>query len=536
MRTNTIYSLAMCVALCSAQQAYAQNQKPKTAEEHQMLMKVVQLFENYEIQSAISHDKNTADFLALFEDPEHAHVFRDIYGIAGKKELTATEYAKSLHSNSTTTDVRLLNINSGKFRPEDGVWKYDVDFEKKVNLANNCGVEYSSDFFVKDKTYHLTATIVFSDDMQTCRFEKIVETEGKNAEYRFPEKHNVVVKHDKRDSEVFVNDNKIEFNGLDQAFVPYGAALSYPGRNVKLVQKDPQCNLHEFSYNSSRMHIKPYFNMPLAGYYSVKHEGLSGLNVTKNSGMEFGLDFGYDLGSTDLLRYSINAGVAYAMSTLGLKYESTGFSYEEPGSNEVDGDKYIRYYKEVKADETVKTTNLVVPIYFDLEFTTSDIITEFVQVGVKNYLGLSSSVDNNTTIGSIYGYYPAYKYYMYGDHFLFNGFGTNPSAKLAEDADHVGAASYSVDLMLGAGVRVNPSKSLPLSIELGVGYQMGLGSAFDVTNHNVKMEGASGKTTYDEALSHYTLGKGEELRALNSALSSWKRNHLNLNIGVIYRF
>lgn len=536
MKRNIISALTMCLALCAPQYGHAQQMTAQ--QRQQMLMNIVDLFEEYEKYSAIDEDfqDNVSPFRSLFAT-SNAFVFNDLVGIAPAEEnLPLGEYVAALATGSSTTRVSISNISHDDFTYENGVWKIRCTFDKNINVSNHCGIEFASDYLYSED-YKLTAVIRCNLDENTCRFERI---EGRPIDRSvLPEGYRILKASNTHDKDVTFDGKPLRFNAMSQAFVSPSASISYPDpeATVLMVPVNEGCNIWKMKYIPRLWRLKAHVDITAGDYYSVE-SSLSDLK-TKSSGTEFGLDMGRLLNPNSKTRITFNFGLGYSSSTLDLDLNSGKLSYECEADNEANGLAYTRVYEGVQAHETIKVGSVVVPLYFDFERAFSKWISGYVQVGLRNYINLSSSLDNQTHIDDIYGVFPAPYNGVIDYHYPFDGFRhdlTMGNDQLLEK--EVNTRLYSVDAFAVLGVRVRPIVTLPLYVDLGVGYQMGLLSAFDTSDY-----GKVGKA--GNPLSYYTLDSNnlqpfadgtEHLNSLASSLSTWRRQHLKINVGLVYKF
>lgn len=560
MRKQIISSLAMCVALCGAQQAMAQ--KLKAADEQLILLKIVELFDEYESYAAIdeSFSNNASFFRSLFTSA-NASVYNDIVGISKGESLSVNEYAKLLANNSLTTRIVISNISHGEFKKQGGVWKVECTFDKSVNLTDLCGVEFASDYLFDSKPYKLKATICYDGDEDICRFEKIEAVE--TYPNPIPENLRVLKYNNEKDYTVTFRGKSLRdrgFNAMNQAFVSADDPIGYPDpeTSVKLIPCDEAdaCNFWQLKYVPHHWRAKFHYDIPCTNIYNI-HSALGNL-YQKSTATELGLDIGYLMASKGKMRYAINFGVGYSTTTMDLNtvepsksgsgeadalQPQTGynFHYHCDGTNEANGVDYERYYEGVCASEQVKVGSVFVPIYLDFECIINKYVSAYLSVGVKNYLNLSSSLTNETHINNIYGVFaPPYDGIIDG-RYPYDGFGTPKPENIRLVSDAVNPKKYSLDAIAGLGVRIHPYYRLPLYIEAGAYYQMGVLPAFDMNGRGsnsdplckLTLEKDDSKTGHAYLESIHPI---EYVQSLSSSLDTWRRQNLKVNIGLIYKF
>lgn len=544
-----LYTLAACVALCSTQQAIAQ--KLRAGDEQHILLKVVELFEDYESYSAIdnSYTDYENNFCDLFVS-NNSTVYNDIVGLVGDKQtLTVDEYAKTLVEQSSTTRTVIRNIRHLPFHKEGGVWKLECTFDKSVNITDKHGVEYASDYLYRNcshQDYHLKAFIRYDEKNNACRFEKI-ECVDPNA-YPLPAEYRVLKFNSNRDRDVTVDGTPLGkggFNAMQQAFIPAGASLATdnPEIGVRLVAYNPDAEdqtFYKFKYVPHRWRLKAHYDLTAGNFYNTS-SSLDGL-TQKSTAAEFGLDLGFLYAAKGKMRYSLNLGVGYSASSMQLDLGAPDGSgegaldYHYSCSEEADGITYERYYEGVTAHEDVKVESVVFPFNFDFEYTINKYVSAYLQVGVKNYYNLSSSLTNTTHINNIYGVFPAPYNMIVGDWHPYDGFRrdvTLDNSSLVDPTVHVN--KYSLDATAGLGVRLHPAAKLPLYIEAGAYYQMSVLDPFDLSTSRPVGTASTPLSTYH--LDADPLGPGyEQVNSLTSSFDKWRRQAIKINLGLIYKF
>lgn len=501
-------------------------------QKRKILLEVVTTMEDYKRYAAIDQDTHSQDnFLDLFTDL-NAPVFNDLVGLSRENTLTARQYADLLHEKSNTTRIVIKNIKCDEITRQGDRWIVNCTFEKSVNLTDECKVEYSSDFLNEKKDYVLRATLVYQDEAERCAIEKIeCPTPPQNP---LPEIYRVIRHRSKYDDDVNANGKPLRFNAMNQAFVATDARISYkdPEVIIKLIEDSASCNLWHIKYKTQNLRLRVHYDMTLGDYYSI--DRVDGMTM-KNSGSEFGADFGYTFPSKSKVKFSLNAGFLIANSKIDMSLPTSSYSYNDDGSGDIDGDAYTRYYNNVKASETVSMTHLGSPLYADLDFCFSRFLTIYIQAGVKPYLKMSAKLkDYSVTAESIYGIYPQYDNLHLDGTWGENGFGENKDLTNGKTASNVRAKSFSMDLFGGAGFRIKPIRSTPLALEIGLQYQTGILDMWDANAESFVYSGTAASST--TAISHYSKTEGEQCKMLNDGLSKVKRQHINLNIGLIYKF
>ena len=219
------------------------------------------------------------------------------------------------------------------------------------------------------------------------------------------------------------------------------------------------------------------------------------------------------------------------MSTIDLDYSIGSCSI--PNVTDLDGDKYDRIYKGLNVSQTLKLTELTIPVYADVEFNLASGLSLYGDLGLRFNFNMSSSIDlGSVKVGEISGYYGDYGITLGGewtnaDNKSYEGF-TNKQIDLKSEIDDTseGVSGMTFDVISGAGLRYNIPNT-PLAIDLGLKFQLGL-------SEMLKHEGTSKFSIKYDRKDEFS--GVERISSLTDMLTSVKRNALALNIGLIFKF
>ena len=508
--------LSVSILLCSSM-AQAQTRE----ERQRLLLEVVSAMENYERYASLDNDfsYNSSHFLDLFVNPD-VTVYNDLIGLSADENISVKEYADLLVNESKTTRIDVRNIVCEKIFKEGEKWKIVCTFDKNVNLTNGCGIELSTDFFY-ETDYKLRVTMVYLEDYEQCLIEKI-ESVGA-IQKKIPDQYLVLKYNSPLDEHVRANGEKLLFNPMKQAFVPYNASFSYhdPDVQIKVVSLDEKCNISKLSYKSRRFRMRLHYDISLNDFYRVKTDNII---AHSNSGAEFGFDFGYTIPSKSKIRTSFNLGLLYSQSLLDMNVENYKFSYYT--NADIDGDRYERHYEDVLVHENLKMYHVGLPVYLDVDFCFNPIISFYLQLGVKPYLNLNSKVSAYSFDAYVYGVYSQYGNLILDENWGYNGFGNVHISERDVDVEELPVKTFYMNGFGGGGIRLKPLKKVPIALDLGVNYNFSL-----ISNWEQSKVGSVASLLTD-----YSVYSGEKPNLLNRFVSSCKRNNLNLNIGLVYKF
>ena len=280
------------------------------------------------------------------------------------------------------------------------------------------------------------------------------------------------------------------------------------------------------------MRLRAHFDIPLGNYYSISSTNNWEI---KNSGKEFGIDWGYIFPSKSKVKFSLNTGLFYATSKINLSQDNINYTYRASSDADVDGDTYIRHYENMSIKEGLSLAYLGLPLYGDVDFNISPFFTLFLQAGLKSYLNITKKFNDYDFKADVYGIYEQYGNVRLDGSWGYNGFGKIERNTNDVDASDIPVKSFSMDLFGGLGFRVRPIRSTPLYLEIGMQYQTGIIGMWDAQSQDLKYNG-NVENPLLNAISQYTLSSGEQTKMLYTTLSNVKRQHLKLNIGIIYKF
>ena len=521
---------AFCLFMGGALTAFAQSD---AAMRSQVRDKAINLIANeYDAYANVNSDDAFYSFKGLFVS-EEVPVYNDLLGLSDAKSLAVADYARLLNDRGVTSKrIAIKNVRlEGDPKKVGDQWKAEVTFDKELSYYNRCGVYFSSKDFYGDD-YHLTASIVYDDIDGRCRIEKI---DGYiNSDNSLPSEYQVFKKTSERDRMLSYHGDELEqkFNRNNQAILegrydPDG--FSHPKYSDSELKPsfDKDCNIVTMSYVTDvkkSLMIKPSISMDMGSSLSIKGDNM--FDDCKSSGFGIGVDVGYPLVLSNKLSLSAFAGLGIMTASLSsMKYEGD-YHYSAGAEADVDGDSYERYYKGLSIEQSVKFTDLSIPLYLEAEFGFSDALSAYLDLGLRFNLNMSNSIStDHASADQIYGIYGKYKGVIIDGDWPFNGFtNTHEDLPLAESDKLEGISGMTANLLADVGLRYNVPNS-KFAVGLGVGIVTGMGDMFKQDKGN--------------SLSHlveYTIENGEKACGLAGFSESIKRQSMRLNIHLVYKF
>ena len=510
-------------------------------DERQFNLQVYNMLDTYERTSGMFDALEQAEFTGLFTSPQTL-VFNDLMGLdVGQatnatsetmrryglgNDVTVSEYVKALSSNVKGIRVALKNIRKGTIADNGDAWTMAVTMQKSISYSK-CGVLLSgNEYYGAD--YDLTVHFVKNKQTGVCRISGITGSITSDAD-PFPRDYVVLQKTSDRDTLVTINGKPLRFNSYEQTFLPSSYNLMYDDDDVvlKVVDLDTECRLKSLKFSPKRFRVKPRVEISLGDFYKL--EGINNSAVdTKSSEMNFGLDLGFAFPVGASVKLGLFAGAALSTSKLDFSIAALNYSYFASARADLDSDTYTRYYELSNVAQTLKSTDLVVPFYFDLDIYFGKRFSLALQAGAKMYVNMSNKLTSAMDVYA-YGVYPQYSNLRLEEEYL-NSFGRHTLGSNA-----LTATTFAIKSCFDAffGLEARAKLVGPLWLSVGLNYQMGLTKCFENNGTSVN---TGSSVAEDNALVSYALSTGELVQPLVNQASSLKHNALKLSAGLIFKF
>lgn len=248
-----------------------------------------------------------------------------------------------------------------------------------------------------------------------------------------------------------------------------------------------------------------------------------GDNIDKqnSSSLEFGLDFGYKFYKNNWFNLYAYTGIGVEKSNIDLLQNNLSYEYET--DQDIDGDSYIRKYDDVSVSQHVNLSNLVIPVYIEIEYPIIEKLCAYADLGIIATFSGSSSVSDMKGSYKVHGIYPQYGGMELNQSSGINGF-TNEGS-FSNDKN----ASYNTE---------RNNNSVKLLTQLGVRYNVWDNLYIDLSGGYIRSFKSSKSSSSDISANypiHYTLDSGETFNAFASE-SRQLINKFSINIGVMYKF
>lgn len=504
-------------------------QQSNIVQQRRALDESITTLENYISMATIYDDETYYNFIDLFELPT-TPVYNDLLGLSTATTLPVNQYVSILSRGLRNKKVLVSNVHSEGASFINGKWQVKLSFDKRISYVDSCGTYLSSAEFYDSLDYRLTATLDFDPNKNVCKIKEISGTI--NSQKKLADNYFAFQRTNPRDNELFYKGELLTFNSYDQALLGGSRDLqslkenfSYKNADMALRPLANDCQV-SMRYKMKRFRLRPHFDFGLGKAFQLDGDNLFSDN--KSSGSSFGLDFGVGLSSSRTFSLSLFTGVGISQSTMELSYQNNDYSFETTA--DVDGESYIRHYKDLELSQKMKFTELNFPLYFDFNFRIVNSLSLYIDLGARFDLDMGHKVDVTEGSAEAFGIYSQYNNLKLDSHWPYNGFGNRKySSSDLVNADLININSFTISGMGGIGFRYSLS-NIPLSFELGTNYVMGLMNLIETTNIS-----APGNTTPIVYNSINGTSSTEHVRNLTEMLKSMKRQQLRINIGVIYK-
>lgn len=384
-------------------------QKPSNAQARKMNLLAIELLDRYELYSTLSDRTTTYRFTKMFENAD-TEVLCDLHNNSKYyyKQIPLSQYkALVADSGCESIDVRVSNVRK-KGRPEfsDGRWYYTVTFDKEIMFQDYNGVLFplglEEDGSDKREIFSMEMTIVFDADLQEAHIhslhlqpsvspktlEKVLVLQECDQKYR------------KYEKDVKYKGKSLEYNSFGHAFAAQSAVFKHYDEDVEVVPvriaSEDAYDLVKLKYVASRTRLK-LRNEIAPIMYSMSNA------PHRYTSSSFGYVFGFDLGATFHMNKGTKGGffvgAALSKSSLNIRLKDElnySLYYSAP-----DGEMAERSYEVDKVSQKVRFTDLVFPVYFNIESKISPKLDLVFDLGAKVYMNLSGKVDDAIAVGQV---------------------------------------------------------------------------------------------------------------------------------------
>lgn len=511
-------------------------------QKREFYQKAYELITDYAQSSSIIIDDQAKKrkFTRLFNGA-NIMICNDLMGLNTKPRISVNNYVNELYKNAKSAKVEIKNLKKkGDVQGNDSVWIMKVSFDKFIEIKDRNYVYFNSRSFYKDD-FHIVATLYMDKNDGHC-YIAALDAEGEWPQ--FPEDYRVLVESetDKRDKKLAIGsdrtnvETKVEYTNNQYILRP-DEIVYYKRGKVDLVPEGDEGNRKfHADYEDKSWSVRANMGFSLSDFNKL--DGADGISMYDNSEMSYGVDFGYLFRSTSDLQVGIFAGLGISSNKFSLRQRGNtdGMPYDDSFTSDQDEDEeeYTRYYKLWGGEgisQTVESSSLVIPVYADFEYTFTQLISAYADLGVKLQTTsgkMSATVDNYET----WGKYDDKKYgfpltirtcddegNILDNSLNLNGFGLyNTDEKKPIDVDENGTSSkLSINVLLGVGLRLNLTKTM--AIDAGLQY-IGGGKSWEY-------KGKPSEKNYGDVFS-FSLPSDKDGWAMTSKEDKAKGDRVNL--------
>lgn len=452
-------------------------------DEREFYGKAFLLMNEYAQSASVSDEEEEYRFRNLFMDDE-TRICNDLMSLSHNAKLTVDEYV-SILQDAQRVKVVVKNMKKvGPVEDNEDAWVLPIAFEKGISYSKG-GTQFDS-YVYFGEYYRLRAELSFNKDTRECHISKL-EADPQYKWLSFPERFDVLQRTNedenrrnyKRDSKLTINGREISWNLNGQVILHDGDKVKYNNSNVELEKitsdKDGGTK-YRANYNDKSFRVRANMGYSLSDFNQLADVGAnSPIHVSESKEMSFGVDFGYVFPTTSKFYFGIFTGLNMSSNNFTMNLGSTVGSeitdIKECTADE-DGDTYTRHYvlKGNGVSQQLKATNLTIPVYGDLEYQLTPLLSAYADLGVLIRMSSgtwSAHIDGYETSGIYSSQYGGVE--IKGDVNL-NGFGSwGPWDMEVYEEDMENAMT--IHALAGLGLRLNLSKSF--AFDAGVQYLTG---------------------------------------------------------------
>lgn len=490
-------------------------------------MTVLSAIDEYEMNASVADNNTRYNFIRLFES-EDTPIFCDLYNSSEyfmEGNMPVNLYSNWLLEQCSAVTINLKNVRKGDILYADSSWLYQVTLSKSISYADENGIlfpieEEKAPDFVLQLTYRLDSTLT------QCKITEIIclnEGDFKKLNHGYLVQRRYEGKNAKRDAEVKVNGEYLDYNSFGQAYTERGRFDFWNG-NIKVkTETIADEELYEyvtFKYIKKHLRVKLRAEMAVGSAYSVVND--DSFAKSESEGYCFGLDLGVSATIGKIFRWGWYTGVGMSMTS--LNFETSPMNYSIAMTDQK-GRGYNRVYDIASMSQGVNFTDIMVPLYTQLDFKLSRGVAFIVEVGAKGYYNMQTENDPYRVVADVYG--------DYGNGMVIND-GEQAFGHIdATYNEFIFPASFKrqkfdVSLMAYAGFDINLVKNT-LLLEVKGGYERGLKNSY-------KSDERSYNTTRIPPLVYSSeLGRDVAMQPIARCVS-FKREAIWANVGLMVKF
>jgi len=520
--SKLLFFLILCLCYSFPSTAQTLHQK------HQMNALVLDKVENLETFSTLKDRSTRYQFIQLFTSGS-LEIFCDQYSNSKFLEnISVSQYAKFFETNCETTvfcsfqDVKKTKLDKGS-----DCWHYTISLTKKYGYTDNNGVLFPIDE-KEEHLFKLDITFLIDADITSCKIERITCSNVKDFDKLdggFVIQKNTTKKEVKYDEEISVNDEKLTFNSMEQAFT-YSNQFLHPNTDLQIKSEEIEStdvySLIQLRYRSrnGRLRLRMEYSPSV---YKISTN--SDFSQSSSAGFTMGLDIGGAFSVGKIARLGAYTGLACAYSQLNLAASNLSYRYD---LSDYSGQKYSRCYNIQSASQGAQFHDLMIPAYINVDFSLDKkkIVFLFLDAGAKVYFNTNARVTPFHVEGEVSG---ERKGKAFTDPTLAFGSLTGDYNQFITPVSF-NRNPIDVSVFGAVGLDINVVKNI-LFVEVKGGYEYGITKTYQSQQSVFYSEG---ETVYPIVYS-YQLNKDVVVRPLADCVS-FRRQSFNLTAGLMLKF
>ncbi len=409
------FLFVMCCILMPMAVA-AQQMTP--AQRYKMNLRILELAETYESSLRTSRSfpfsKSKRKFISLYSNCKDTLVYSDMMDFRAGDKISVEDYVRELEMREHLMSS-ISNLTKDDYIFKDGKWHialtmdkvvtYFVSNESRLPEFNKSEVYFSSLDYYK-QPYKITLNCSYDPKTETARIESI-DGDINTSAPMLPEDFLVVQRSGDKDSRIKIKGapgDSLAFNSEGQAFIAKEWVQSKHEDIVitaDTIAKTQNFSHVKLSYTTTHWRAKLRFMSTIGSAFAVKSNDI--FNSEKNSAMEIGIDLGYTFPLGKSSTIGLYSGIGLSMSTLNLKFsQPIEYGY---GMSDPEGMRYNRQYTITSASEGIKYTDMVIPLYLNLDHKLYDKLYLNWSIGAKFYANSNIKVNPYTIVGDVKAVY-----------------------------------------------------------------------------------------------------------------------------------
>ena len=384
---------------------FALAQPASSKDIRQFNMAILNIIDEYEEVVSFSEKKDHTAFTKLFANPDADCVYNDIIGTeAFQQTISPKRYSDNVpNDGSVLIRTVISNVKKdGDVTVENGVLHRSVSFSKYIMIIDASvytqgegGVLFDSSQSLGDQPdFRLIMDFSYDPYNKKCLITSIRSAETKEKS-PFDEKHFTIVTQssDKYDKHLVSGGKPLKFNGFKQAVAYYNDIdIDNPDIYVEPVEyaANSHYNVMGLKYKPMYLRFKAYGDFTLGKAYDLT-TSYSGINSSSSS-FQCGIDFGAETSLNRIWRVGIYTGAGLCLGKIGLSSNDIEYTLTYPVP--------VRLYK-FRASETLKLTDLYIPVYLENEFTLMKNLVLDIDLGARFYLNSRTDLGPYNVVGQI---------------------------------------------------------------------------------------------------------------------------------------